>query len=142
MDQVLNTYNKCVKREKYDPLNEMFDIIKENAEWMCSEGRRLYHRQIERKGHVGYTSGKTANSKAIHPSKRKKVTLERSSTALTTATISISESETELDTQSESEYEEFEISEEKSTRKWKKYRKKQNCNQISNPLQTYQPAKQ
>lgn len=79
-------------------MNEFFDITKENGEWMCSNDRPLYHIHTENKGQVGYTAGKTVSSKNIHTSKRRKVTLKRTSTTVTTST---SESETESETQSE-----------------------------------------
>lgn len=66
MDQVLDTYDKCVKQEKYDPLNE---ITKENVEWLFSEDRRLYHLPNESKGYFECTTRNTASSKTIHPSK-------------------------------------------------------------------------
>ena len=70
VDQVLSTYDECVKRGKYDPLNEVFDITKENDEWLCSEDRRLYL-QIQSKGSVGSITGKASSCKTVHPSKRK-----------------------------------------------------------------------
>lgn len=35
---------------------------------MGSEDRRLYHLQNLRKGHIGFTTAKTASSNIIHPS--------------------------------------------------------------------------
>jgi len=47
--QLLKSYDQCVKRGKYDPLNEPSDITKENGEWLCSKDRRSYHLQIKSK---------------------------------------------------------------------------------------------
>lgn len=137
LDQVLNTYDECVKRGKYDPLNEVFDITKENGEWLCSEDRRLYHLQIESKGQVGYTTGKAASSKTIHPSKKRKMAMEPTSiTAATTITTTTSESETD------SEYQESENSEEQSTRTNKKYSKTKTATKLvtSSKLSTSKAA--
>ena len=78
----------------------------------------MYHLQIESKGQVGYTTGKAASSKTIHPSNRRKMSLEPTSTT-TTATTSTSESETET------EYQESEDSEEQSTSKCKKFNERE-----------------
>ena len=109
------TYNKCIKQGKYDLLNEVFDITKKEGEWLCSENKRLYNLQIKTEEQVRYTTGKAANSKTIHPSKRRKMSLEP--TITTTATMSTSESETET------EYQESEDSDEQSVSTSKKYNK-------------------
>lgn len=96
-------------------MNEIFDTTKEIIEWMCNEDRWFYHIQVESKVHVGYTSEKTANSKTMHPSKRRKVTMERISTILKRTTSNFqseTESETQSENESEIEYEESESSEE------------------------------
>ena len=96
---MLKTYNKCVKQGKYDSLNEVFYITKKDGEWLCCEDKRLYNLQIESRGQVGYITGKAASSKTIHPSKRRKMSLEPTvlttsmSTCQTTATTSTSESD-------------------------------------------------
>ena len=139
LDQVLNTYDECVKRGRYDPLNEVFDITKENGEWLCSEDRRLYHLQIESKGQVGYTTGKVASSKSIHPSKRRKMSLEPASTTATTTTTTTSTSKSEIDSD---EYQESEHSKEQSTSTSKKYSKTKSANKLvtSSKLSTSQAA--
>lgn len=43
-----------------------------------------YHRQIEIKVHIGYTTGQTASCKPIHLSKRRKLTLEQTSARVIT----------------------------------------------------------
>lgn len=134
---MLKTYDKCVKQGKYDPLNEVFDITKKDGEWLCSEDNRLYHLQIESKGQVGYTTGKAASSKTIHPSKRRKMALEPTSTTVTaTATTSTSESETET------EYEESEDSKEQSTSTSKNYSKTKTATKLvtSSKLSTSKAA--
>ena len=45
LDQVLKTYNKCVKQGKYDSLNEVFDITKKKGEWLCSHCSKLSTRK-------------------------------------------------------------------------------------------------
>ena len=112
-------------------MNEVFVITKENGEWLCSEDRRLYHLQIQSKGSVGYTTGKAASCKTIHPSKRKKVTVKpnlrkstttksttaitRSSTTITKSTTATSSSESE--SESDSDYQECESSGKEPTSK-------------------------
>lgn len=64
-----NIGDKCVKREKYDLLKGIFDIEKENGEWLCRENRRLCYLQIESKELVGYVAGNAASFKTIDPSK-------------------------------------------------------------------------
>ena len=115
LDKLLKTYDECVKRGKYDPLDEVFDITKESGAWLCSEDRWLYHLQIESRGQVGYATGKAASSKTIHPSKRRKITVE--STSKTATELSSSESEPETG----SEYQESDNSEDQSTSARKKY---------------------
>jgi len=72
LDQVLNTYDECVKRGKYDPLNEVFDITKENGEWLCSEDRRLIIFRSKAKDRLGIQLGRRRVPKlSIHPRKEK-----------------------------------------------------------------------
>ena len=65
----------------------MFDITKVNGIWLSSEEKRLYHLQLKSKGNVGYSEGKLASAKTIHPSKRRKVQIDSPSTS-TSATVS------------------------------------------------------
>lgn len=103
LDQKLNTCNECLKWGKYDPLKELFNIAKENGEWLSSEDRRLYHLQIESKVWLDIKIETPQIAKLF---KRRKVTLERTSTVSVTST-----------SESEIEYQESEKSEEKSARK-------------------------
>jgi len=52
-----------------------------------SEDKRLYHFQLKSKGKVGYSEGKLASTKTIHPSKRRKVQIDLPTTS-TSATVS------------------------------------------------------
>ena len=130
LDKVLKTYDECVKRGKYDLLDEVFDITKENGEWLCSDDKKLYYLQIESKGQIGYTTGKAVNSKTIHPSKRRKILQITSTTAVATpkAEQSTSESNTV------SEYEESDNPEEHpdepSTSKSRKYSKTETATKL------------
>jgi len=54
LEKVLKTYDECVRRGKYDALNELFDITKINRQWLSTEDKQLYHLQIESKGKLGY----------------------------------------------------------------------------------------
>ena len=69
---LLKDYERCRKKQNFDSLNELFDVTKVKGEWMCKEDENLYKLQIESKGQVGYSTGKRASAKTIHPSKRKK----------------------------------------------------------------------
>ena len=115
LDKLLKAYDECVKRSKYDSLDEVFDVTKESGEWLCSEDKRLYHLQVESRGQVGYTTGKRASSKTIHPSKRRKLTIKP---ALKTAT-ELSSSESDIGTGSE--YQESDNSEDQCASARKKY---------------------
>ena len=114
LDKLLKNYDECVKRGKYDPLDEVFDFTKESGEWLRSEDRWLYHLQVESRGQVGYTTGKAASSKTIHPSKRRKITVEPTSKTAT----EMSSSESEIETGSE--YQESDNLEDQSTSARKK----------------------
>ena len=136
LDKLLKTYDECVKRGKYDPLDEVFGITKESGEWLCSEDRWLHHLQVESRGQVGYTTGKAASSKTIHPSKRRKITVEP--TSKTATELSSSESETETG----SEYQESDNSEDQSTSARKKYCKTKTATKLvtSSKLSTSKAA--
>ena len=94
---------------------------------MCSEDKWLCHLQAESKGQVGYTTGKAASSKTIHPSKRRKIIVEP--TSKTATELSSSESETE----SGSEYLELDNSEDQSTSARKKYCKTKTATKLITP---------
>jgi len=70
VQKTIATYDECTRRKDYSTLNEVFDITKFHGEWLTSEDKDLYRLQIESNGEVGYSLGKLANSKSIHPSKR------------------------------------------------------------------------
>jgi hypothetical protein len=70
--KLLKDYERCRKKQNFDALNELFDVTNVKGEWMCKEDENLYKLQIESKGQVGYSTGKPASAKTIHPSKRKK----------------------------------------------------------------------
>jgi len=53
LEKVLKGYDECVRRGKYDALNELFDITKVNGQWLSTEDKELYHLQIERKRRSG-----------------------------------------------------------------------------------------
>ena len=136
LDKLLKTYDECVKRGKYDPLDEVFDITKESGAWLCSEDRWLYHLEIESRGQVRYATGKAASSKTIHPSKRRKITVE--STSKTATELSPSESEPETG----SEYQESDNSKDQSTSARKKYCKTKTASKLvtSSKLSTSKAA--
>ena len=108
LDQVLDAYDECEKPRKYDQMNEVFDITKENGEWPCNKVKRFYYLHIKNKRCIGCTTGKAKSSKTIHPSKRIKMLLEPTSTT--------SESETDRNAMPEN-------SEEQSASTSKKYNK-------------------
>ena len=70
IDKVMKPYDECIRRGKYDHLKETFDITKVNGMWLSLEDKRLYHLQLKSKGKIGYSEGKLASAKTIHPSKR------------------------------------------------------------------------
>ena len=70
---MLKTYDECVKRGKYDELDELFDITKANGVWLSSEDKQPYYLQVESRGKVGYATCKEAGKETIYPSKRRKL---------------------------------------------------------------------
>ncbi|MEJ2259198.1 MAG: hypothetical protein P8X78_01585 [Nitrosopumilaceae archaeon] len=81
IQKVLNTYDECVKRGKYDALNDLFDVTKISGLWLSTEDKQLYHLQVESKGEVGYSTGQLASKETIHPSKRRKTDQASASTS-------------------------------------------------------------
>lgn len=76
LEKVLKTYDECVRRGKYDAMNELFDITKVNGQWLTTEDKQLYQLQVKSKGKVGYSTGQVASQETIHPSKRRKLPAE------------------------------------------------------------------
>lgn len=99
LNKVRETYDKCVKRWKYDSLKWTFDTRKENREWLCSEDRKLSYIQIKSKGRSGFGNGKTASFKTIHPPKWRRVFLMPTSIRTIPASSSTSLAETEREYQ-------------------------------------------
>ena len=53
-------------------LDTLFDITKVEGLWLCEEDKKLYHKQKESEGKIGYTTHRPAPISSIHPSKRKR----------------------------------------------------------------------
>ena len=71
---VVDLYQKYRKRKSEQAKKELkglFDITKVNGNWLCSEDKKLYTTQIQISGRVGYSTRKEADLNSIHPSKRK-----------------------------------------------------------------------
>lgn len=68
LDKVMKTYDECVRSGNYDALKKLFYITKVNGQWLSSEGKQLYHLQVESKGETGYSTGQIASEKTILPS--------------------------------------------------------------------------
>ena len=111
LDKVLKTYDECVKRGKYDALNEVFDITKVNDQWLSTEDKELYHLQVESKGQVGYSTGQLASKKTIHPSKRRKVSVD-SASVLFTSTVTSDDPEPVVGSGSECKDSDYEVGDE------------------------------
>ena len=69
---LLKDFEHCRKKQNFNALNELFDMTKVKGEQMCKEDENLNKLKIESKGHFGYSTGKPASIKTIHPYKRKK----------------------------------------------------------------------
>jgi hypothetical protein len=93
--KLLKDYERCRKKQNFDALNELFDVTNVKGEWMCKEDENLYKLQIESKGQVGYSTGKPASAKTIHPSKRKKAIEATVSRLTSSAPPDCSESSTD-----------------------------------------------
>src|SRR5215469_3900923 len=73
ISRLITEYEKNRKKptesftEKFDTV---FDITKKNGQWLCTEDKKLYEKQIESLGKIGYTTHKVAPISSVHPSKR------------------------------------------------------------------------
>ena len=62
--------NRKRKKESYEiEIESIFDITKEDGEWLCQEDKELYNLQIKSQGKIGFVTCKTAPKSSIHPSK-------------------------------------------------------------------------
>ena len=78
---VVDLYKKYRKRKSEQvekELKDLFDITKVDGNWLCSEDKKLYTTQIQTSGRVGYSTRKEADLNSIHPSKRKFIQSEPS----------------------------------------------------------------
>ena len=53
-------YEKCRKKEEYEVLNEVFDIILLNGNWLSSEDKEFCYVQVDNKGAMGFSIDKIA----------------------------------------------------------------------------------
>ena len=90
LDKLLKIYKKCVKQGNYVTLNDLFDITKENGEWLCNEDKKLYRLQVQSNGQTGYKTGKAVRFTTIHPSKKRKMAMKAYSTTFTSTTSTAS----------------------------------------------------
>ena len=93
--KLLKDYERCRKKQNFDSLNELFGMTKMKGEWLCKKDENLYKLQIESNVHVGYSTGKSANTNTIHPSKRKRAMEATVSTLTSLALPDCSESSTD-----------------------------------------------
>lgn len=120
LEKLLQEYDYCRKKQNFDPLNELFDVTKVKGQWFCKEDENLYRLQIESKGQVGYSTGKPASAKTIHPSKRRRtseVNVSDSATACSSVASDSSETVTASCDSSEDSSWEDEAEPSTSTRK-------------------------
>ena len=59
--------------------DKIIDVTKVGGEWLCKEDRQLYQLQVSSSGRIGYTTKKNAPLKTIHPSKRRKLSFDKTS---------------------------------------------------------------
>ncbi|XP_076058383.1 uncharacterized protein LOC143035326 [Oratosquilla oratoria] len=100
LEQVIHLYDKCAKKGKFEPLEELFDITKVHGEWLNADDKKLYFIQLQSKAKVGYSTGKAASKHTVHPSKRRRCSETEASHFLSNPTS--------LDNDSDSEGEETE----------------------------------
>lgn len=67
VEKVLKTYDECTKRQKFDTLNNVLDVTKQNGVWLSSEDKKLYELQLNSNGDVGYSTSKYAHKKQFIP---------------------------------------------------------------------------
>ena len=72
LEKLLRDYDYCRKKQNFDSLNGLFDVTQVKGQWLCKQDENLYKLQIQSKGQVGYSTGRPASVKTIHPSKRRK----------------------------------------------------------------------
>ena len=72
-DQILKTYRECSRRGKYESLNVVLDITKENGEWLYKKDKELFKLQIGSNVTIGYSTGIPAKASSSHSSKRIKM---------------------------------------------------------------------
>lgn len=94
---VFEKYRKRRNEEFEKNLTHLFDITNVSGNWLCSEDKQLYNKQIESGGRVGYTTEKVASMSTIHPSKRPSSSSEPSTSQVQEFSCSSSSSKTEED---------------------------------------------
>ena len=80
-DKLINNYEKNQRHPAEDFFFEkekVFDVRKADGQWLCTENKIFYKKQIESKGKIGYNSLKPADSSTIHPSKLMQLKYENS----------------------------------------------------------------
>ena len=99
LKRLLQEYDYCTRKQNFETLNELFDVTKVKGQWLCKEDENLYRLQIESKGQVGYSTGKPASIKTVHPSKRRRAS-EANVSDSATACSSVAPHSSEIDTTS------------------------------------------
>lgn len=110
VDKLIKMFEKYGKRlnEEFEKnLPHLFDITKPSGNWLCSEDKELYRKQIESGGRVGYTNEKVASVSTIHPSKRPRSLIEPS-------TSQVQETSSDTNTEEDKNSTDFDIAEESS----------------------------
>ena len=96
VETVIRKYDSFLKRPTGSVsvvFGALLDVTKVDGEWLCSEDKTFYETQIETKGRIGYTTMKLASDKTIHPSKRRKISMDTNSPSLTKEEVFYSSSD-------------------------------------------------
>ena len=70
VDKVIKGFELYEKRQnkKFEEyLDYIFDITQPTGNWLCSEDKEFYQKQIESRGQVGYTTEKITPISMVHP---------------------------------------------------------------------------
>ena len=94
VENLIEKYDKFLKSPSHrlsENFSNVFDITNEKGIWLCNEDKKLYDIQVLSKGEVGFCTNKKVD---IHPSKKRKLNEQSTSSVVKEQEESGSNSET------------------------------------------------
>ena len=82
LEKLLKQSDNCVRKQTFEPMEQLFDITKASGDWLCAKDKELYLLQRQSNGEVGYSTGKEDSKSSIHPSKRRKLTTKENASEI------------------------------------------------------------